>query len=90
MTAPATALRRVLTPRLLYILVIGDILGAGIYILVGGVAGEAGGLTWLAFALAFVIVSASAASYSELATSFPDASGWLYCARRESGSGERT
>jgi len=60
---------------MLYLMVVGDILGAGIYILVGDVAGELGGLAWLAFATAFAIAGLSAASYSELTTRFPGAAG---------------
>lgn len=56
-------------------MIVGDILGAGIYILVGDVAGELGGMAWLAFLSAFAIAGLSAASYSELTTRFPGAAG---------------
>ncbi len=39
-------LRRVITTPMLIIFVLGDILGAGIYALVGEVAGEVGGAIW--------------------------------------------
>ena len=68
-------LRPAIGARLLYLMVVGDILGAGIYILVGDVAGELGGMAWLAFATAFGIAALSAASYSELTTRFPGAAG---------------
>ena len=53
-------LRPAIGARLLYLMVVGDILGAGIYILVGDVAGELGGMAWLAFATAFGIAALSA------------------------------
>ena len=76
--APVTereGLRPAIGARLLYLMVVGDILGAGIYILVGDVAGELGGMAWLAFGTAFGIAALSAASYSELTTRFPGAAG---------------
>ena len=60
---------------MLLLLVVGDILGAGIYILVGDVADEVGGMAWLAFLAAFSIAALSAASYSALVTRFPGPSG---------------
>jgi len=60
---------------MLLLLVVGDILGAGIYLLLGDVVAEVGGLAWLAFALAFVLAGAAAASYAELVTRHPGAAG---------------
>jgi len=60
---------------MLLLLVVGDILGAGIYILVGDVAGEVGPSAWMAFMLAFSIAALSAASYSALVTRFPGPAG---------------
>ena len=71
----AHGLRPAIGRRLLYLMIVGDILGAGIYILVGDVAGELGGMAWLAFLTAFAIAGLSAASYSELVTRFPGAAG---------------
>lgn len=68
--------------RLLLLLVVGDILGAGIYVLVGDLAGEVGGLMWLAFAGAFAVALASAASYAELVVRFPGAAGSALYARK--------
>jgi APA family basic amino acid/polyamine antiporter len=48
-------------------------LGAGIYVLIGELAGVVGGLSWLAFGAAFVIAITSATSYAELVTRFPGA-----------------
>ena len=60
---------------MLLLLVVGDILGAGIYILVGDVAGDVGPSAWMAFMLAFSIAALSAASYSALVTRFPGPAG---------------
>ncbi|HHF7374200.1 APC family permease [Legionella bozemanae] len=54
---------------------VGDILGAGIYALVGKIAGHAGSLTWFSFAIAMGIISFTALSYSELGSRFPKSGG---------------
>lgn len=53
----------------------GDILGAGIYALVGKVAGQAGGATWLAFGAATGVAILTALSYAELGSRFPKSGG---------------
>ena len=78
-------LRPAIGRRLLYLMIVGDILGAGIYILVGDVAGELGGMAWLAFLTAFAIAGLSAASYSELITRFPGAAGSALYVDRAAG-----
>ncbi len=50
---------------------LGNILGAGIYVLVGKVAGFAGSSTTLAFLIAMVTASITAMSYMELAGRYP-------------------
>ena len=60
---------------LLTVLVVGDILGAGIYILVGEVAAEVGGRLWLPFLLAKVLAAETGESYAELAVRYPQAAG---------------
>ncbi len=50
---------------------LGNILGAGIYVLVGKVAGEAGHSTILAFLIAMVIAGLTAFSYMELSGRYP-------------------
>ena len=72
---PMSTLRRALGPGLLTVLVVGDILGAGIYILVGEVAADVGGMVWLPFLAAFVLAAVTAASYSELVAEHPHAAG---------------
>lgn len=64
-------LKRSLSLPLLTLYGLGNILGAGIYVLVGKVAGEAGANTVLAFLVAMVIAGLTAFSYMELSSRFP-------------------
>ena len=59
-------LHRVIGSKLLLFLVIGDMLGTGIYALTGDVAGRVGGAAWLAFGAAFLVALLTATSYLEL------------------------
>ena len=68
-------LRRVISRRMLLFFVLGDILGAGIYALVGEVAGEVGGAVWTAFLLALTLALLTAFAYAELVTKYPRAGG---------------
>ena len=68
-------LRRAIGPRLLLFFIIGDILGGGIYALVGEVGGETGGAIWIAFTLALVMAAFTAGSYAELVSKYPRAGG---------------
>jgi amino acid transporter len=68
-------LRRVIGPKLLLFLVIGDMLGTGIYALTGDVAGRVGGAAWLAFGAAFIVAMLTATSYLELVGKYPHAAG---------------
>lgn len=52
---------------------VGIILGAGIYVLVGEAAGEAGALVWISFLLAALITAFTGLSYAELSAMFPRA-----------------
>jgi APA family basic amino acid/polyamine antiporter len=54
---------------------VGDILGAGIYAIIGKIAGHAGPLTWLSFAIAMGVALLTALSYSELGSRFPQSGG---------------
>lgn len=65
------ALRRTLTLPLLTFYGLGTILGAGIYVLVGQVAGIAGMHTPLAFLVAAIVATFTAFSYAELAARHP-------------------
>ena len=69
------SLKRVIGRRMLLLFVLGDILGSGIYVLVGRVGGHVGGMLWLPFLLAFILAVLTAAAYSELAGKYPQAAG---------------
>jgi basic amino acid/polyamine antiporter, APA family len=73
--AAPTALNPTITRTMLTVFVIGDVLGAGIYALVGEVGGEVGGAIWASFLLAGVLALFTAASYAELVTKYPQAAG---------------
>ena len=68
-------LKRGIGPYLLLFFVLGDIVGAGIYALVGEVGATVGGAIWSAFLFAFVLAVFTAASYAELVTKYPRAGG---------------
>jgi amino acid transporter len=68
-------LKRAISRNLLLFLVVGDVLGAGIYALVGEVGGRVGGAIWTAFALALVLALFTAFAYAELVTKYPQAAG---------------
>ena len=68
-------LRRVISTRMLLIFVVGDVLGAGIYALVGAVGAEVGGAIWTAFTAALVLAVLTAFAYAELVTKYPQAAG---------------
>jgi APA family basic amino acid/polyamine antiporter len=78
-------LRRAIGPKLLLFLVIGDVLGTGIYALTGDVAAEVGGAAWLAFGLAFFVAFCTAASYAELVGKYPHAAGAALYTQRAFG-----
>jgi amino acid transporter len=72
---PRTALNRAIGPGLLTVFIVGDILGAGIYALVGEVGAEVGGAIWTAFLAAFVLALFTAFAYAELVSKYPRAAG---------------
>lgn len=77
-----TGLRRAVTGPLLYLFILGDVLGAGIYALIGEMAGQAGGLVWLSFGVALAMALLTAFSYAELVTKYPQAGGSAVFAER--------
>src|ERR1044071_9302661 len=79
-------LNRVIGPKLLLFLVIGDMLRTGIYALTGDVAGRVGGAAWLAFGGAFIVAMFTATSYLELVGKFPHAAGAALYSQRAFGS----
>jgi APA family basic amino acid/polyamine antiporter len=68
-------LRRRLTLPLLILYGLGSILGAGIYVLVGKVAGMAGVYAPLSFLIAALIATLTAYSYADLAARYPSSAG---------------
>lgn len=60
---------------MLLVLVVGDVLGAGIYALIGEVGGRVGGAIWSAFLLALALAIFTAFAYAELVTKYPQAAG---------------
>jgi amino acid transporter len=69
------SLKRRLGPVLLTAYGVGVMVGAGIYVLVGAVAAEAGVWAPLAFVAAGLIAAPSALSYAELSVRLPEAAG---------------
>ena len=69
------ALKRCISLPLLTFYGLGNILGAGIYVLVGKVAGVAGLFAPLAFLLAALVAGFTALAYAELAARFPVSAG---------------
>ncbi|HCX85330.1 MAG TPA: amino acid permease [Micrococcales bacterium] len=81
-TAPPTQLRRGITGPLLFFFILGDVLGAGIYALMGVLAGEVGGMLWAPLLLALLLAMLTAGSYAELVTKYPRAGGAAVFAQR--------
>lgn len=75
-------LRRTLGLSALIVYGVGDILGAGIYALVGKVAGMAGEFSWLSFTLALVTAGFTAMSYAELSSRYPHSGGASHFVQR--------
>lgn len=68
-------LKRSITGRLLFFYTLGDVLGSGIYVLIGLVAAAVGGAFWIAFALGVTVAAITGAAYAELVTKYPRAAG---------------
>ncbi|MBB4905903.1 APC family permease [Actinophytocola algeriensis] len=79
------SLNRAVTTPLLFLFILGDILGAGVYVLVGEVASQAGGAVWLPVLIALGLAVLTAGSYAELATKYPRAGGASHYANRAFG-----
>ena len=60
---------------MLLFFIVGDILGGGIYALVGEVGDKVGGAFWTGFAVAGIVAAFTAASYAELVSKYPQAGG---------------
>lgn len=72
---PDSGLKRSITGRLLFFYVLGDVLGSGIYVLIGLVAAAVGGAFWIAFAAGVTVAIITGLAYAELVTKYPQAAG---------------
>ncbi len=79
-------LQRSIGFKALVIYGVGDILGAGIYGLIGKAAGEMGNAIWIAFAASMVAAGLTGLSYASLGSRYPKAGGAAYLAHRAFGS----
>lgn len=76
--AEPDSLKRVFGLPTLVIYGVGDILGAGIYAVIGKIAGLSGTLVWASFIAAMVVAALTALSYAELGSRFPQSGGVAY------------
>lgn len=79
---PEGKLARKITGPLLFLFILGDVLGAGIYALMGVLAGEVGGALWVPLLAALLLALLTAGSYAELVTKYPKAGGAAVFAER--------
>lgn len=70
-----TELKRSITNPQLFFYTLGDVLGSGIYVLIGLVAAAVGGAFWIAFAVGITVAAITGSAYAELATKYPKAAG---------------
>ena len=78
-------LKRRITGPLLYLFILGDVLGAGIYALMGVLSGDVGGALWAPLFVALLLALLTAGSYAELVTKYPRAGGAAVFAERAYG-----
>lgn len=81
-TATGPSLERSLSLWQVTVSGVGIVVGAGIYVLVGEAAAEAGSLVWAAFIIAAVLGGLTGLSYAELSGLFPSAGAEYEFARR--------
>src|SRR5688500_11075078 len=79
-------LRRSITGKQLFFYTLGDVLGSGIYVLIGLVAAAVGGAFWIAFALGVTVAAITGAAYAELVTKYPQAAGASLYVKKAFGS----
>lgn len=72
------SLKRVFGLTTLVIYGVGDILGAGIYAVVGKIAGLSGTMVWASFLCAMLVAALTALSYAELGSRLPKSGGVAY------------
>ena len=64
-------LKRTITAPLLFFYVLGDVLGSGIYALIGVMALEVGGAFWTSFVVGVTVAMLTGFAYAELITKYP-------------------
>jgi len=79
-------LRRSITGRQLFFYTLGDVLGSGIYVLIGLVAAAVGGAFWIAFAVGVSVAAITGTAYAELVTKYPQAAGAALYVNKAFGS----
>lgn len=79
--APST-LRRGIGGPLLFAFILGDVLGAGVYALMGVLSERVGGMLWAPLVAALLLAMLTAGSYAELVTKYPRAGGAAVFAER--------
>jgi amino acid transporter len=75
-------LKRKITGPLLFMFILGDVLGAGIYALMGVLSQDVGGMLWAPLLAALLLALLTAGSYAELVTKYPKAGGAAVFAAR--------
>jgi APA family basic amino acid/polyamine antiporter len=75
-------LKQAITGPLLFLFILGDVLGAGIYALMGTLSKDVGGALWAPLLLALLLALLTAGSYAELVTKYPKAGGAAVFAER--------
>src|SRR3954470_21217834 len=81
-SAASSRLARRITGPLLFLFILGDVLGAGIYALMGVLSEKVGGVLWAPLVLALLLALLTAGSYAELVTKYPRAGGAAVFAER--------
>jgi APA family basic amino acid/polyamine antiporter len=66
---------RAISAPLLFFYVLGDVLGSGIYALIGVMAAQVGGAFWTSFVIGVVAAMLTGFAYAELITKYPHAAG---------------
>lgn len=81
-TLEGATLKRRITGPLLFLFILGDVLGAGIYALMGELSADVGGALWAPLLVALLLALLTAGSYAELVTKYPQAGGAAVFAER--------
>ncbi|MDN4162251.1 APC family permease [Nocardioides abyssi] len=79
-------LKRSITGLQLFFYTLGDVLGSGVYVLIGLVAAAVGGAFWLAFAAGVSVAAITGSAYAELVTKYPQAAGSSLYVQRAFGN----